>query len=184
MGSRTQAEGGESGLPVGNIDGRNTGSTPGNGASRVRAFYTVSSPGSKPDWIACGTETAPGDSLLRSAANNGVRCTLQYASHQTQITAVALVANNSQDEFDTRLNGAGDATRVLDAYAQLPGALTITEGETGQVDGKTDIYPAGDSRVDGVRNRLYALLGAPGWEQPTPEPPPSPDPLAAVRWRL
>lgn len=48
-------------------------------------------------------------------------------------------------------------------------------GETGQKDGKTDVFPLGDPRVDGVRNRLYALLGAPGWEQPSP-PPPSPEP--------
>ena len=133
------SEGGATrGLPIGNIDGRNTGSTPGNGASRVRAFYTVSPPGSKPEWISCGTETAGGDALLGTAANNGVRCTLQEASHQTFVTAVALVANSSNNGFDTRLNGAGDATRVLNAYAQVPTALSITDGESGRIDENAD----------------------------------------------
>jgi len=126
------------GLPIGNIDGRNTGETPGNGASRVRAFYTVSPPGSRPEWISCGTETAPGDPLLGSAANNGVRCTLQAAEHQTFITAVALLANSSNQGFDTRLNGAGDATRVLNAYAQVPSSLSITDGENGRVNANAD----------------------------------------------
>ena len=126
-------------LPVGNIDGLNTGETPGNGASRVRAFYTVSPPGSKPAWVPCGTETAPGDALWDDAANNGVRCTLQSASHQLAVTAVALVANTSNsDEFDTRFNGAGDATRVTNSYSQIPTSLSITEGDTGQVDASAD----------------------------------------------
>lgn len=62
-------------------------------------------------------------------------------------------------------------------------------GETGARDGKTDIYPAGDSRVDGVRNRLYALLQAPPAPPPEPVPPPPPKPsdreiLTEVRKQL
>jgi hypothetical protein len=44
-------------------------------------------------------------------------------------------------------------------------------GETGQKDGKSDIYMPGDPRTDTVRNRLYELLGAPSGDDPPPPPP-------------
>lgn len=147
LGTALQDGIGARGLPVGNVDGVNTGNAPGSGASRVRAFYTVSPPGSKPDWIVCGTETAPGDALLGSAANNGVRCTLREAAHQTLVTAVALVANSSNGGFDARLNGAGDATRVLSPYAQFPSELSFVEGETGRVDSGPEGYSCWSASV-------------------------------------
>ena len=120
-------------LPVGNIDGSHTGAAPGTGTSYVRAFYTLSEPGSVPEWIVCGTEGAPGGATLSSAANNGVRCTLQDPAHQTMVTAVALVANSSQGAYDPAMNGAGDAARVSEAYAQTPVHMSFTPESTNVV---------------------------------------------------
>lgn len=117
-------------LPIGNVDGNHTGGAPGTGTSYVRAFYTVSEPGSTPEWIPCGTQGAPGQAsgFAPSAANDGVRCTLQDPAHQTAVTAVAAVANDSEGGFDPAMNGAGDAVRVTEAYAQTPTGLNLTEG--------------------------------------------------------
>jgi len=109
------------GLPVGNIENNNTGNAPGSGTSYVSAFYTISAPGTEPEWIACGREKAQGTSTLSSAAHNGVRCTLQAPEHQTMVTAVAAAANTSpENAFDPSFNGVGDATRVARPYAQTP----------------------------------------------------------------
>jgi hypothetical protein len=43
-------------------------------------------------------------------------------------------------------------------------------GETGATDGKTDVFPFGDSRNDDLRNKVYALL------KETPKPTPTPEP--------
>ena len=124
---------------MGNIESNNTGEAPGTGTSFIRAFYTVSQPGTSPDWIACGTERAPGEaSTLSSAAHNGVRCTLKSPSHQTLVTAVAAVANTSQGSFDPNFNQAGDARRVGEAYAQVPSSFHLAEGSTGATVGRTD----------------------------------------------
>lgn len=125
-------------LPVGNIDASHTGAAPGTGTSYVRAFYTVSSPGSVPEWIECGTEGAPGSATLSSHANDGIRCTLQDPAHQTAVTAVAAVPNSAQGAFDPAMNGVGDATRVTEAYAQTPAALALLPGSSGET------IPAGD----------------------------------------
>lgn len=55
-------------------------------------------------------------------------------------------------------------TRVLPAYPSLPmhfpsHAEVEVSGETGQRDGKTDIWPAGDRRTNELRARLLAALG-------------------------
>jgi hypothetical protein len=121
--------------PMGNVDGKTSGESSGTGTSRVRAFYTTSVPGSVPTWTACGTESAPGDALLSGAANDGVRCTLDGSFEQQSITAVALVANTSnRGGYDDRLNGAGDAVRVLQPYAQVPTDLSLVEGAIETVD--------------------------------------------------
>jgi hypothetical protein len=133
----TSADGSRPG-PIGNIDGKNSGESDGAGTSRVRAFYTTSSPGTVPEWTECGTEAAPGDAFLSSAANNGVRCTLEGSYDQQSITAVALVANTSQDEYDPRLNGSGDAVRVLQPYAQVPTDFSYIEGAVETVDEGVD----------------------------------------------
>ncbi len=81
--------------------------------SYVRTFYSTSAPGSAPQWKVCGTET-----IGTAAPANGVRCTLSDPIEQTQITAVAAVANDSPDEYDNRFNQSGDAISVGSAYAQ------------------------------------------------------------------
>lgn len=120
--------------PVGNIDSRNTGSAPGSGTARVRAFYTVSEPGSQPDWQVCGTEATGGAALPSVAADNGIRCTLLAPEHLSLVSAVAVVANTTKEGYQASLNQAGDATRVTEAYGQLPSKLDVITGETGTVD--------------------------------------------------
>jgi hypothetical protein len=68
-------------------------------------------------------------------------------------------------------------TRVTPVWGDLgfhfPSHAEVQQsGEAGDR-GNTDVYPLGDPRLDTLRNRLYALLGAPGWG-PVPEPPPMP----------
>ncbi|HYI45260.1 MAG TPA: hypothetical protein VE174_07365, partial [Actinomycetota bacterium] len=88
----------------------------------VKVLYTVSVPGSEPNWVACGTQTkAQSDS-------DGVRCTLG-ASHQwSQVTAMAAVANDTQATPVTGYNAAnddaGDAHRVL-PYGQIIESLVV-----------------------------------------------------------
>lgn len=69
-------------------------------------------------------------------------------------------------------------TRVTPVWGNLgwhypTHAEVQASGEAGD-SGNTDVYPLGDPRLDALRNRLYQLLGAPGWEQPTKPPPPPP----------
>ena len=118
--------------PVGNIDANHTkGTDVSGGTTRVRAFYTISKPGTKPNWIVCGTEATPGHPTLDSAANDGVRCTLKEASHQLNVTAVAVLANSSPGTYDPVANAAGDATRVLKSYAQVPTKFDVPTGDGG-----------------------------------------------------
>jgi hypothetical protein len=121
--------------PIGNIDNRYTGAAPAGGTARVRAFYSVSIPGTVPEWIQCGTEEAAGATIPTDDADNGVRCTLTSSSHITSVTAVALVANDTKEGYQDALNQAGDATRVRESYSQVPTSLVVVEGATGTVDG-------------------------------------------------
>jgi hypothetical protein len=120
--------------PLGNIENRTSGVAPGQGAGRVRAFYTISSPGTVPEWIACGTEGASA-SFPFSGSDNGLRCTLRGLDDLQVVTAVALLANNTNQNqpFNPTLNQAGDATRV-EPYAQVPTKIDVTAGQVATVD--------------------------------------------------
>ena len=121
--------------PVGNIENRSTGAAPGSGPGRLRAFYTTSQPGTVPQWKVCGTESASG-SWPFGGANNGVRCTLESPGDLPLLTGVALVANNTKanQPYSNSANQAGDATRVVEPYAQVPTKLTVVAGHTGTLD--------------------------------------------------
>lgn len=119
--------------PVGNIENLNTGFANGS-ASYVRAFYTTSTPGSAPVWQPCGTEAAAGNPIPSGAADNGLRCRLANPEELGAVTAVALLANTSQDEYDNQFNQAGDATRVLEPYAQVPTKLEVIEGQSATIE--------------------------------------------------
>ena len=123
--------------PVGNIETRTTGSdtAPGSGPGHVRVFYTTSLPGTTPDWRVCGTEWAVG-SFPFNDAEDGVRCVLNDPSHQQLITAVAIAANTSklEEPHERNRNQAGDATRVVDPYAQVPTKLEVVEGQSATLD--------------------------------------------------
>lgn len=132
-------------LPVGNVEQAHTGeSEDGGGTASVRAFYTTSTPGSVPEWKACGTEGAPGAAPFPSgAANDGVRCTLAEAADQSKITAVAAVANSNPGGYDPTANGAGDVVRVLNSYAQVPVSFNIASGDGAKLNanGTTGAFP-------------------------------------------
>lgn len=101
----------------------------GTGPSRIRAFYTISPPGSVPEWKVCGTEGGSGSA---GGASNGVRCLLESEADQTQVTAIAAVANGRSGSnfatFQEANNEAGDATRVLQPYVQVPTNWRFTQG--------------------------------------------------------
>lgn len=73
-------------------------------------------------------------------------------------------------------------TRVLVAWPGLPmhmptHAEVEKSGETGQVDGKSDVFPAGDSRADELRSRIMAALNIDSG-------PPPPDTKALIAAQL
>ena len=118
--------------PLAVIENRTTGSNsaPGSGPGSVRAFYTTTLPGGVPEWRACGTEVAAG-SFPFNDADNGVRCYLDDPSHQQLITAVAMVANTTKigEDYERTRNQSGDATRVVDPYAQVPTTFNVVSGQ-------------------------------------------------------
>lgn len=128
----------------------------GTGPSQVRAFYTISSPGTLPEWKVCGTE---GGSGTIGGAGNGVRCLLESEAHQTQVTAIAAVANGSGSNpaFAAQNNQAGDATRVLQAYVQNPTNWRFTSGNGQTVETLGDEYHCALSQ-DVIEARLSDQL--------------------------
>ncbi|HET7483358.1 MAG TPA: hypothetical protein VFK89_10900 [Actinomycetota bacterium] len=147
--------------PVGEVEGLNTGFN-GEGASRVRAFYTTSAPGTQPDWKVCGTEFAPGDVAQSGAANNGVRCTLESGTDAIRVTAVALLANDTnRASYDAHLNQAGDATRVLGPYEQVPTTFTITDGDVQTVSrGRDSSFSCSSTEVQLTDQVGHEILNA------------------------
>ena len=94
---------------------------------QVRAFYTLSDPGSDPDWedTACGTGT-PDD-----AGFGKVRCTLAEGHNPLDVSALALVSNKATPPAPATaaVDDTGDAHRVL-PYLQTPAAVEISPGNT------------------------------------------------------
>ena len=107
-------------LPMGIVDALYT-ATP--EMVYVRTFYTTSAPGATPVWKVCGTEAI---SSSNTSPHNGVRCTLADAADQSKITALAAVANDSQDEYEVRFNQSGDAVPIAEPYIQEPSDLSFS----------------------------------------------------------
>lgn len=148
---------------IGNIENRSTGVAPGSGPGRVRAFYTLSQPGTPPTWLVCGTESASG-SYPFGGANNGIRCTMQAPEHSQLVTAVALVANNTKanQPYNDSGNQSGDATRV-EPYAQVPTSLDVVAGQSVTLDSGS-CHEVGVSLVDQIgREVIGANLDAHAW---------------------
>jgi hypothetical protein len=83
---------------------------------------------------------------------------------------------------DAQVDAAADwiRTRVWPVWGDLgfhfPSHAEVqATGETGD-QGNSDVYPLADPRLDVLRNRLYALLGAPGADVPIDPQPPLPPP--------
>lgn len=101
------------------------------------------------------------------------------------------IAQATVDEpvTDAQVDALADwiTTRVLPVWPGLPmrfpsHAEVEKSGETGAIDGKTDVFPAGDPRMDELRSRLVERLGA-MINPPKPVPAPS-DELAMLRKRV
>lgn len=157
--------------PVGNHDVILTsGASSQSKTTHVQAFYTVSSPGTEPEWISCGDEPNTG-----SGAQNGVRCELAVPEHQTQVTAAAAVANVDRDTVSgepgrSQFHEAGDATRVLAPYVQQITEIVFTDGNRARNnrDDRTGLFGCGadiTGRVSDQENREIASanLDAHAW---------------------
>lgn len=104
------------------------------GTTFVRVFYTVSSPGTDPAWVTCGTET-------RAAAADGVRCTLSSQHSRDQVTGVAALANDTAGStYAAGSNDSGDAHRVQ-TYEQVPGAVALDQSS------QSNVQPGRCSRI-------------------------------------
>ena len=91
------------------------------GTQQARAFYTTSDPGSVPGWTSCGHGRVGAERRVR------VRCTLDEGVSGSQVTAVALVANETPPPATPSAVGdaTGDAHRVS-PYAQIPQSVELT----------------------------------------------------------
>lgn len=93
------------------------------GTEQVRAFYSLSDPGTEPTWEpSCGSG--------RPVQGFGkVRCTLADGHNPLDVTAVALVANRTAPPAppSPALDASGDAHRVF-PYLQVPSSVEIAQG--------------------------------------------------------
>lgn len=96
------------------------------GTLQVRAFYSLSDPGTPVVWEdSCGS-AAPGDDGFGK-----IRCVLKEGHNPLDVSAVALVSNRASPAPpappNPALDSAGDAHRVS-PYLQQPGAVEIGQG--------------------------------------------------------
>lgn len=148
------ASAGELGLyaPVGGPHNAVFSATPSAGARFVEAFYTLSAPGTEPDWVACGRETV-------SAASDGLRCTLAEGAAPASVTAVAVTVNDTPAPlpFDPNFTDSGDAHRAV-PYDQVPATLTLAPA-TQRVDAGGDgSFPCSSDIVATVRDQRGRLI--------------------------
>ncbi|HWL66279.1 MAG TPA: hypothetical protein VNP73_09935 [Actinomycetota bacterium] len=89
------------------------------GASQVRALYSVSNVGGAPEWLACG-------SAVPSEGDVSVKCTLQDDGPAARVKAVALVANSTPSPGMPvpPADETGDAHRVV-VYGATPTSLRM-----------------------------------------------------------
>ncbi len=87
---------------------------------QVRAFYTLTRPGSDPAWKVCG-KSIPDD-----AGFGKVRCPLQAGDSRNDVTAVAVVSNKTSppNAPNPALDDTGDAHRI-NPYLQKPTSLQV-----------------------------------------------------------
>lgn len=96
------------------------------GTEQVRAFYTLSDPGTAPVW-----EESCGSAVPDDQGFGKVRCTLEEGHSPLDVSAVALVSNMGAPAPPTPPNAAldssGDAHRVI-PYLQQPRTIEIGGG--------------------------------------------------------
>ena len=97
---------------------------------QVRAFYTLSDPGTEPQWESSCGSAAPDDQGFGK-----VRCTLGEGHNPLDVSAVAVVSNRAAPAPpappNPALDASGDAHRVL-AYVQQPRTVEVG-GATGNI---------------------------------------------------
>ncbi|MDP9067868.1 MAG: hypothetical protein M3N53_05920 [Actinomycetota bacterium] len=101
------------------------------GTDQVRVLYSMSDPGTQPEWRQCGS-AAPGQGGFTV-----IRCTLAEGDSPLAVTAVAAVANQTprQASPDPAADDAGDAHRVT-PYLQTPAILAFEPEAVQQEVGK------------------------------------------------
>ena len=85
--------------------------------ARVEAFYTLSRPGTEPEWISCGTTAVEAEREEGPSASR-LRCELDDADDPSQVTAVGIVSQTctffcNTTGLRTIGNQSGDAHRVV-----------------------------------------------------------------------
>ena len=105
------------------------------GTDNIEVSYTVSAPGTEPEWTPCGTET-------KEESQDGIRCTIDDEDEPGEVTGVAAVPSNEVPKMVGPLPDptdptqpdpdSGDAHRVI-GYVQTPTTVTITPERRGNV---------------------------------------------------
>ena len=90
------------------------------GTEQVRVLYTVSRPGTTPEWVSCGSGGVGTVNTLT------IRCTLAEGVVATQVTALAAAANNTPPPStpNAAADATGDAHRVA-PYFQKTTVLDV-----------------------------------------------------------
>lgn len=97
------------------------------GTGNVQAFYTLSRPGSEPQWKPCKNGTGDANES-KAASSNGVRCEYAASDDPSRVSAVAARATDTHTStLGTEANNidAGDAHRSL-PYAQDAQVLQLS----------------------------------------------------------
>lgn len=118
---------------------------------QARALYTTSRPGTDPFWRDCGSNNVRDDDFVR------VRCTLATGDNPLNVTAVALVANQTPPSapIQSTADQTGDAHRVLPAIS-VPAEIDIAP-ETSTVE--PDLCQRFVARVSDQSGRPLAGVG-------------------------
>jgi hypothetical protein len=127
------------------------------GGATIKAYYTVSLPGTEPAWKECGSESV-------SAAADGVRCTLKDGDQPTAVRAVGARVDDA-DVLTTptvsEVPDSGDAHRAF-GYVQFPSSMTAAPDIQGKVAGScsdviiTTVLDSQGRKIAGVNVDVHA----------------------------
>lgn len=126
---------------------------PSSGTQFLRRLYTTSAPGTQPEWKSCGSPVQISCCGLPPPQTVRIRCTLRPTDAGSQVTGLALVANDTPGEpfgFGVSSNtndDAADAHRVFPFLQQITSVTVAPLSATAAVQQRTteEVNTSGDA---------------------------------------